>query len=61
VPVDRSERDALVLETVNVAIELGADLNVASVDGRTALDSARAQKYEAVARLLEQRGAASSR
>ena len=61
VPIDRGARDALVLETVNVAIELGADLNVASVDGRTALDSARAQKYEEVASLLERRGAASSR
>jgi uncharacterized protein len=61
VPIDFGQRDALVLDTVNVALELGADLNVASVDGRTALDSARAQKYDAVARLLEQRGAASSR
>jgi ankyrin repeat protein len=44
VPVDRAERDALVLETVKVAVELGADMNVRTTDGRTALDSARAQK-----------------
>jgi ankyrin repeat protein len=58
VPVDRAERDALVLETVKVAVELGADMNVRSTDGRTALDSARAQKYAAVAAFLEARGAA---
>ena len=61
VPLDREERDALILETAKVAIELGADVNAASADGRTALDSARAQKYEAVAALLEARGAAGSR
>jgi ankyrin repeat protein len=61
VPVDRTVRDALILETVRVAVELGADLNAATTDGRTALDSARAQKYEAVAVFLEQRGAAASR
>ena len=57
VPVDRAERDALVLETAKLAIELGADVNVASADGRTALDSARAQKYEAIAAHLESKGA----
>jgi uncharacterized protein len=56
-PVDRTERDALVLDTVKLAIELGADLNVASADGRTALDSARAQKYEAIVAYLESKGA----
>jgi ankyrin repeat protein len=61
VPVDRAERDALVLETVKVAVELGADLNVATTDGRTALDSARAQKYDAVAAFLQERGATGSR
>ena len=59
-PIDRGVRDALVLETVRVAVELGADLNTASTDGRTALDSARAQKYDAVAALLEERGAVAS-
>ena len=57
VPVDRSVRDVLVLETVKTAVELGADVNVATTDGRTALDSARAQKYDAVAAFLEQHGA----
>ena len=60
VPIDRAERDALILETVKVAVELGADVNTASTDGRTALDSARAQKYDAVAKFLEERSAAAS-
>jgi cytohesin len=60
VPIDRTERDALILETVKVAVELGADINAASTDGRTALDSARAQKYDAVASFLEARGAVAS-
>ena len=30
VPVDRAERDALVLETVKLAVELGADVNAAT-------------------------------
>jgi ankyrin repeat protein len=60
-PIDRAERDALILETVKVAVELGADINAATTDGRTALDSARAQKYDAVAAFLEARGAAASR
>jgi ankyrin repeat protein len=57
VPLDRAQRDALVLETVKVAVELGADLNATTTDGRTALDSARAQKYDAVASFLQERGA----
>ena len=58
VPIDRAERDVLMLETVKLAVEQGADVNVASTDGRTALDSARAQKYDAIATFLESRGAA---
>jgi ankyrin repeat protein len=57
VTLDRAERDALVLEAVKLAAELGADLSVTSTDGRTALDSARAQKYDAVVSFLESRGA----
>jgi uncharacterized protein len=58
VPIDRTDREALILDAVKVAVEHGADVNAASVDGRTALDSARAQKYIAVAAFLEERGAA---
>jgi uncharacterized protein len=60
-PIDRSARDALILESVKVAVELGADVNATTMDGRTALDSARAQKYAAVAAFLESRGATASR
>lgn len=60
VPIDRAERDALILETVKAAVELGADVGATTLDGRTALDSARAQKYEAVAAFLEGRGAGAS-
>jgi ankyrin repeat protein len=58
IPIDRAERDALILETVTLAVDLGADINAATTDGRTALDSARAQKYEAVVAFLQSRGAA---
>jgi len=61
VPIDRADRNALILETVQLAVELGADVNVASIDGRNALDSARAQKYTAVVAFLESRGAVPSR
>jgi ankyrin repeat protein len=57
IPVDRGERDALLLDTVKLAVELGADVNVSSTDGRTALDSARAQKQTAIVEFLESRGA----
>jgi ankyrin repeat protein len=57
VPVDRNRREALLVETVKLAVELGADVNIASIDGRTALDSARAQKQTAVVEFLESRGA----
>jgi hypothetical protein len=56
-PLDRAARDAITIETVKLAVELGADLSVASIDGRTALDSARAQKLAAVVTFLESQGA----
>ena len=56
---DRSQREALALETVTLALELGIDVNAANVDGRTALDAARALKYERVAAFLESKGARS--
>jgi ankyrin len=52
----RSEREALALEAVKLAIELGVDVNAANTDGRTALDAAKALKYETVVKFLaEQR------
>jgi len=50
-------REALTLETVKLAVELGADLNTANTDGRTALDGAKALGYESVVNFLVEKGA----
>ena len=47
------------LEAVKLAVELGVDVNAANTDGRTALDAARALKYESVVQYLQQKGAKS--
>jgi ankyrin len=57
IPVERSQREALTLETVTLALGYGIDVNAANVDGRTALDAARALKFERVAALLVEKGA----
>jgi uncharacterized protein len=57
VEVARPEREALVLETVKLAVELGGDLNAANTDGRTALDAAKALRYDSVVKFLAERGA----
>jgi len=57
VPVERSQREALALETVRLAVEYGIDVNAANVDGRTALDAAKALKFERVATYLNGLGA----
>jgi ankyrin repeat protein len=53
----RAESEATMLEAVKLAVELGVDVNVVNSDGRTALDAARALKYETVASFLVERGA----
>jgi ankyrin repeat protein len=50
-------REALMLETVKLAVELGVDVNAANTDGRTALDAASALKYETVVAFLTEKGA----
>jgi ankyrin repeat protein len=57
VVLPRSEREALALESVQVAIELGADVHAVSTNGKTALDSAKALKYESVVKYLVEQGA----
>ena len=57
VAIDRSERERLALEAVQVAVMHGADVNVANDDGRTALDAARAAKYDSVVAFLAAEGA----
>ena len=54
---DRSQREALALETVKLAVDLGVDVNAANTDGRTALDAAKALKYESVVAYLVSKGA----
>lgn len=61
VPPARDAREALSLEAVQVAVELGADVNAANTDGRTALDAAQALKYESVVRYLAGKGARSGK
>jgi uncharacterized protein len=57
----RGEREALTLEAVKLAVELGADVNAANTDGRTALDAAKALQYDAVIKFLVEKGARSDR
>jgi ankyrin repeat protein len=60
VPVARAEREALVLDSVRLAVELGVDLNATNTDGRTALDGAQTLKYETVIAFLKDHGAKAS-
>ncbi|HLI86576.1 MAG TPA: ankyrin repeat domain-containing protein [Bryobacteraceae bacterium] len=57
VPVPRAQREALTLETVKTAVELGVDLNATTLDGRTALDGARNLKFQSVVQYLLEKGA----
>jgi len=57
VEIEPREREALTLETVKLAVELGCDLNTANTDGRTALDGAKALKYDSVVNFLVEKGA----
>ena len=54
---ERGEREALALEAVKIATEVGIDVNAANTDGRTALDAAKALKYETVVKFLVEHGA----
>jgi ankyrin repeat protein len=59
VQLDRSERESLIVEAVKLALELGVDINATNTDGRTALDAARALKFESVVKFLVENGAKS--
>jgi ankyrin repeat protein len=54
---ERAEREAMILEAVQMALDAGVDVNAENTDGRRALDAARAQKLEKVAAFLVERGA----
>lgn len=57
VNIERDRREALALEAAKIAVELGADVNLANVDGRTALDAAKAARYNSVVEFLTAKGA----
>jgi ankyrin repeat protein len=57
VQLNRSEREALTLEAVKLAADLGVDVNAVNTDGRTALDAAKALKYDTVVKFLVENGA----
>ena len=50
------ERESLTLEAVKLAAELGVDIHAAGTDGRTALDAAKALRYESVIEFLAGKG-----
>jgi len=54
--VERSKREALALEAVKIAVELGVDLNVENTDGRTAVDSAKTLRFNSVVAFLTEKG-----
>jgi ankyrin repeat protein len=56
-PVAADQREALMLEAVKLAVDLGVDVNAANTDGRTALDAAKTLKYETVVTFLISKGA----
>ena len=58
---NRMEREKLMLESVRLAVEQGVDVNAVNSDGRTALDAARALKFESVVTFLTSRGARAGR
>jgi hypothetical protein len=60
VPIPKTERETLALESARLAAELGVDVNAANTDGRTALDAAQALKYQSVAQFLTEKGARAS-
>ena len=57
VGLEHSDREAATLETIKLAFELGADPNLINTDGRTALDAAKALKYQSVVDFLVANGA----
>lgn len=51
------QKERLALETVQTAVEVGADVNAACGDGRTALEVAKGLKYASVVEYLTSKGA----
>jgi uncharacterized protein len=53
----RSALEALTLESVTLAVQLGVNVNAADTDGRTALDAANSLGYKSVGNYLLEKGA----
>ena len=58
---DVREVDALRLETVQLCVELGVDVNAANAEGSTALDQAMEQGWDSVVEFLLENGATAGR
>ena len=56
----RGELEALTLEAIKLAVELGVDVNAVNTDGSTALDAAKESGYESVVQFLVKKGATSN-
>ena len=56
-PVNAVEAEALTLEAVKVAVELGVHVNAVNANGRTALDAVTALGYDSVVEFLIENGA----
>jgi ankyrin repeat protein len=54
---DRATREALMIEAAKMALDAGVDVNAENIDGRRALDAAKAGKFEKLAAFLEANGA----
>jgi ankyrin repeat protein len=50
------DREALTLEAVKLAVQLGVDVDARNTDGRTALDAAKTLRYESVIKFLQEKG-----
>jgi uncharacterized protein len=57
VPIEIKEREALALACAKIAIEHGAEVNLANDDGRTVLDAAKRLQYQSVVAFLTEHGA----
>lgn len=57
VAIPAKEREAAVLETVKLAVELGGDINAVGLDNRTALDGANQLRMPSVVAFLTEKGA----
>ena len=54
---DRVKQAAIAFEAVQLAVDLGVDVNTANADGNTALHAAASRGYDAVIELLVENGA----